>query len=219
VPESVGLPIAVGVGVLLVAWYWFGNEVMRRRAARLAVWSKRVVDPFGGTQSIRWLGGQAFRLEVEGPRAPFASLLVTGLVEAWDVPMVWAWNRFHGRRDLILLQAALRTQPLWGFEVFRPGTILAGDARHLVREEGWAEEPLDELIVAAAGDTPRKLAADLLNLFGAHRGRLIRIAARRQGTHLTLALTVTDPAAFDAADLTNLAQRLAERLRPPETCS
>src|SRR5260370_6207109 len=71
---------------------------MRRRAHRLALWSKRVIDPLGGTQTIRWLGGQAFRLEVEGAQAPFRSLSLTGLVESWDVPMVWAWNRLHGPR-------------------------------------------------------------------------------------------------------------------------
>ena len=97
--DSLGLPIALGLGVLLVAWYWAGNELMRRRAHRLALWSRRVIDPLGGTQTIRWLGGQAFRLEVEGARAPFRSLALTGLVESWDVPVVWAWNRLHGRRD------------------------------------------------------------------------------------------------------------------------
>src|SRR5258708_38966247 len=61
---------------------------MRRRAHRLALWSKRVIDPLGGTQSIRWLGGQAFRLEVDGPRAPFQSLMVTGLVESDELLLV-----------------------------------------------------------------------------------------------------------------------------------
>src|SRR6266508_4062641 len=151
-PDSAGLTVAVAVGVLLIGWFWAGNELMRRRAHRLALWSKRATDPLGGTQSIQWLGGQAFRISVEGPAEPFDSVLLTGLVESWDVPMVWAWNRLRGRRDMVLVQATLRQQPLlWGFEVYRPGSILAGDARHAARQEGWPESALGEFGLAAAG--------------------------------------------------------------------
>jgi hypothetical protein len=210
--DSLGLAVALGIGVLLVAWYWAGNELMRRRAHRLAVWSKRVIDPLGGKQTIRWLGGQAFRLEVEEPKAPFRTLMLTGLIESWDVPMVWAWNRLHGRRDMVLLQATLRSQPLFGLEVYRRGTVLAGDSRHYAHQEGWAEEALDDLMVAAPGEPPRRLAAELVSVLDAERSRLIRLAVRRQGSHLTLALNVPDPARLDPSDVHSLARRMAERI-------
>ena len=210
--DSLGLPIALSLGVILVAWYWAGNELMRRRAHRLALWSKRVIDPLGGTQTIRWLGGQAFRLEVEGAQAPFRSLSLTGLVESWDVPMVWAWNRMHGRRDMVLLQASLNQQPMWGLEVFRAGTLLAGDARLFARQEGWPEAPLGDLIVAAPGDAPRQLASELLGLIDVERYRLVRLAVRRQGHHVTLALNVPDPASFDPTLFARVASEVAARI-------
>ncbi len=210
--DSLGLPIALSLGVVLVAWYWAGNELMRRRAHRLALWSKRVIDPLGGKQTIRWLGGQAFRLEVEGAQAPFRSVALTGLVESWDVPVVWAWNRLHGRRDMVLLQANLRQQPMWGLEVYRTGTLLAGDARLFARQEGWAETALAEFTLAAGGDPPQKLAADLVGLLDAERARLTRLAVRRQGHHLTLALNVPDPAFLDPTSVSRLAKELAERI-------
>jgi len=206
------LPIALSLGVILVAWYWAGNELMRRRAHRLALWSKRVIDPLGGTQTIRWLGGQAFRLEVEGAQAPFRSLSLTGLVESWDVPMVWAWNRMHGRRDMVLLQASLNQQPMWGLEVFRAGTLLASDARLFARQEGWPEAPLGDLIVAAPGDAPRQLASELLGLIDVERSRLVRLAVRRQGHHVTLALNVPDPASFDPTLFARVASEVAARI-------
>ncbi len=210
--DSLGLPIALSLGVILVAWYWAGNELMRRRAHRLALWSKRVIDPLGGTQTIRWLGGQAFRLEVEGAQAPFRSLSLTGLVESWDVPMVWAWNRMHGRRDMVLLQASLNQQPMWGLEVFRAGTLLASDARLFARQEGWPEAPLGDLIVAAPGDAPRQLASELLGLIDVERSRLVRLAVRRQGHHVTLALNVPDPASFDPTLFARVASEVAARI-------
>jgi len=212
VSDSLGLPIALSLGVVLVAWYWAGNELMRRRAHRLALWSKRVIDPLGGKQTIRWLGGQAFRLEVEGAQAPFRSVALTGLVESWDVPVVWAWNRLHGRRDMVLLQASLTQQPMWGLEVYRTGTLLAGDARLFARQEGWAETALAEFTLAAGGDPPQKLAADLVGLLDAERARLTRLAVRRQGHHLTLALNVPNPGEFDPTTVSALAKELAERI-------
>src|SRR5919205_3958506 len=151
-PDSLALPALILVGGVLLVWYVVGNEVMRRRAHRLALWSKRGVDPLGGRQSIQWLTQQAFRLQVDEPRAPLRAATITGLVESWDVPMIWLWNRLHGRRDMVVLQLALREAPLWGFEVYRPGSILAGDARHFARQEGWEEASLDEFTVAAAGE-------------------------------------------------------------------
>ncbi len=215
-PDSLGLPLAIGLGVLLLGWYWAGNERMRRRAHRLALWSKRAIDPLGGVQSIRWISTQAFRLEVDGPslKAPFRTLILTGLVESWDVPVVWAWNRLHGRRDMILLQAMLQAQPLWGLEVYRPGTMLAGDSRHLAHQEGWTESALEDLSVAAGGDAPLQLATELVEVLDHERTRLIRLAVRRQGNHLTLALNVPDPGDFEPDKVCRLAQRLAERLTP-----
>jgi hypothetical protein len=210
--DSIGLPVALGVGALLVVWYLAGNELMRRRAHRLALWTKRVLDPLGDQQTIKWMGGQAFRLEVARPRAPFSTVSITGLIESWDVPIVWAWNRLRGRRDMVLLQATLRTQPLWGLEVYRPGTILAGDSRHSARQEGWTETALDGLAIAAAGDPPRRLALELLDLVSAERGRLVRLGVRRQVPHLTLALNVPDPARFEPDAARRLAERLAERV-------
>src|SRR5919202_840899 len=194
-PESLALPALLVVGGGLLVWYLAGNELMRRRGHRLAVWSKRALDPLGGTQSILWLTPQAFRLEVDAPRAAgLKRVSVTGLVESWDVPMIWLWNRWRGRRDMVVLSLSLAEQPLWGFEVFRPRSILAADARHYAKLEGWQLEPDEDLMIAAGGDGPRQLARRLLGVLQDERPNLIRLAARRQGALLTMALTVARPA-------------------------
>jgi hypothetical protein len=126
--------------------------------------------------------------------------------------MVWAWNRLHGRRDMIVLQATLRFQPFWGLEIYRPGTVLAGDSAQLARREGWTETPLGQLRVATPAQTGTALATDLLDLV--ERDRVLRLAVRRQAPHLTLALNVPDPARQDPSALTETARRLAARLAP-----
>ena len=218
-PETVAFPALVVLGAAFLVWFLAGNELMRRRARRLAVWSKRAVDPLGGKQSVQWLTQQAFRLEVDRPSAPFKTATITGLVESWDVPMVWLWNRLHGRRDMVVLNLSLREPPLWGFEVYRPGTILAGDARHFARQEGWAEEPLDEFTVAAPGDAPRQLASSLVQMLESDREWLVRLALRRQGAALTLAMNVANPERLEPRRVAELVRRLADHLSRWESFS
>jgi hypothetical protein len=127
--------------------------------------------------------------------------------------MVWAWNRLRGRRDMVLVQATLRRQPLlWGFEVYRPKSILAGDARHAARQEGWPESELDEFGLAAAAEHGTRLARDLVAELDVQRRRLVRLSARRTGHHLTLALNVPDADRFEPTELTRVVRRLAQRM-------
>lgn len=208
-----GVPIVLALGVLLFGWYFVGNEVMRRRAHRLAIWAKHALDPFGGKQSIRWFSGQAFRLEVDNANAPLKACALTGLTESWDVPFVWGWNRLRGRRDMLLLQATLRHAPPSGLEVYRPGTILAGDAAGFARQEDWPSSAHERFVVAAPGDRQRELALALLATLVAEQPRLVRLALRRQPPHLTLALNVPDPARFEPRAFTELVRRLADCLQ------
>jgi hypothetical protein len=207
--NDLGLPAFVTIGGGLLTWYIAGQEIMRRRARRLAVWCKRAVDPLGGKQSVKWLTMHSFRLEVEETKAPLRSAAITGLVESWDVPMVWAWNRLHGRRDMVLMEVALRRRPIWGLELYRPGALLAGDARHRAGQEGWLDERLEEFRLAPPGDAPRELACALLAEIETERARLVRLSVRRTGTaHLSFALNVPDRAALPPPTFHDLVQRL-----------
>ncbi len=209
-PEQVALPAVLGLGAIFIAWYLVGNEIMRRRGRALAVWCKRALDPMGGRQAVKWITMHSFRLEVEGLKAPFQAGSLTGLTESWDVPMIWLGNRLNGRRDMVLLQLSLRQQPIWGLELYRPRSILAGDARRTAVDEGWSEQPLEEFRLASAGGgAMQKLARDLLLALGDERLNLVRLAVRRRGHHLTLALNVPDRSRLTPVAFSQLVERLA----------
>jgi hypothetical protein len=202
--------LVVALGALLVIWYLVGNEVMRRRGRTLAVWCKRALDPMGGSQAIQWITTHSFRLEVHGLRPPFTEGSLTGLAESWDVPMIWAINRMNGRRDMVLLQLGLRQQPVWGLELYRPGSVLAGDARHAAAQEGWTERQLDSFRLASTGgDAPERLARELISELGDQSKNLVRLAIRRQGMHLTLAMNVPDRTSLSPDSFARLIQQLA----------
>jgi hypothetical protein len=206
--------VVVLLAAFLVGWYLAGNELMRRRGRRLAVWCKRALDPLGGAQSIVWLTTHSFRLQAERARPPLRACAITGLTESWDVPMVWLWNRSRGRRDMVLVQLDLARRPAVGLELYRPGALLAADARHLARQEGWAEEPLDEFRLAGPGPSARTLAGRLLPALGERRRHVVRLAVRLHAPHLTLAVNVGEPDRPDPARFSRLLLDLAERAAP-----
>lgn len=205
-------PALVLLAVVLIVWYIAGNEVMRRRARQLALWAKRGLDPFGGKQAVLWTTMQSFRLEVDGTKDPFRSLHLTGLVESWDTPAIWLMNRMRGRRDMIVLTAQLHSQPVSGFELYRAGSLLGGDARQMAIEERWVEEPLEEFRLAASTPKAREQALGLLALLGGERGYLVRLGVRRREPHLTLALNVPDRTRLDPNGFSTLLRALGSYL-------
>jgi hypothetical protein len=208
--NQIALPLVLAVGGFFLVWYIAGNELMRRRARRLALWSRGALEPAGGVLMIQWLALSAFRMEVREPRPPLQSGTLTGLVESWDVAPLWLWNRLRGRRDMVLLQCVLRRSPAFDFELYRPRSLLAGDVRHIVRREQWPEEPSEEFHMASPVADAYGIAGRLLAELGAQRDHLLRLAVRRRGTHLTLAMNLSNPAHVEPAGFYQLACRLAE---------
>ena len=73
-------------------------------------------------------------------------------------------------------------------------------------------DPILFPVVNVDDEYGRRLAAELVQVLDSERSRLVRLAVRRQGNHLTLALNVPDPARFDPSEVIRLARRLAERI-------
>jgi len=207
--SQLALPAVVVLSLFFIAWFVIGNEVMRRRGRELALWGKRAIDPLGGRQAIQWITMHSFRLEVQGMKAPFSSGSLTGLVESWDVPMIWLGNRIRGRRDMVLVQATLRQQPIWGLELYRRRSVLGTDARRAGAEESWPDRPLEEFRLAAPGETLEGLARQLIDDLGPDRGNLVRLSLRRRAPNLTLALNVPDRRRLTPGDFNQLLERIA----------
>jgi hypothetical protein len=205
-PLSIPGPLLVlAAGALLLGWYLAGNELMRRRARRLARWCRDAATPFGGTLAIRWLTTGSFQIEIQNPTRPLQSGSLTGLVESLDVAAIWFLNRLRGRRDMILLQLTLDRRPIWGLEIFRDPSILAADARHRAREEGWQISNLGEHQLAAPdGEAPAEFAQALHTALADQSRNLVRLAVRRQGVHVSLALNVPAPARLPPASFYQL---------------
>jgi hypothetical protein len=213
--DQIGL-VAVFVLVgLFLAWFVVGGEYNRRRAGRFAQWVYAGVKPFLGKASIRWLTTHAFEVYVEEARAPFGSIKVTGLLESRDMLAVWLYNRLTYRPDLLMLRANFSQQPGWGCEVFRPGTLLSGDAQQDARAAGWRPHHADgaELQIWHGGGKAADHCARLVNVARASDLELIHLAVRRAEPHLVLAVSAARFQQHEPARLFSLFTRLGEMIQ------
>jgi hypothetical protein len=111
------------------------------------------------------------------------------------------------------LQVSLRQQPIWGFELYRPRSVLAGDARKYAREEGWTETAFYGFRLASAGGLKmEKPVRELMAELGDDATNLVRLAVRRRGLHLTLAMNVPDRSRLTPDRFSQIVERLARVL-------
>ena len=114
---------------------------------------------------------------------------------------------------MVLLQLSLRQQPIWGLELFRPRSVRAADARKYSLEEGWTETALDGFRLASVGGPAmEKIARQLVAELGDEAPNLVRLAIRRRGLHLTLAMNVPEGSRITPDRFSQMVDRLARAL-------
>ena len=144
--ETIAVLVVAG---FFLAWYYAAFLYSRRLAARVARELKGPVLALGGTTQVRWFGTTAFRMTTEGASPPFKEFSVTVTLRPREMPINWAIGKAQGRRDAVLIEAALREDPKLEFELADPGTRI-GQRRRRARSD-WSTVALDgrELLLAA----------------------------------------------------------------------
>ena len=144
--ETIAVLVVAG---FFLAWYYAAFVYSRRLAARVARELKMPVLALGGTTQVRWFGTTAFRMTTEGASPPFREFSVTVTLRPREMPINWAIGKAQGRRDAVLIEAALREDPKLEFELADPGTRI-GQRRRRARSD-WSTVALDgrELLLAA----------------------------------------------------------------------
>jgi hypothetical protein len=186
---DVGTQAAIGLAAFLLGWYLVGLYLNRRRAGHLVRQIRDSIQPLGGTATIRFIGRNAFRIEVDKLAPPFATLGVSLLLEPRETFVLWLIGRCAGRRDWLMVSAGL-TGPVRAIcEVYHPRRRGAMDSRSEVQELGWKPEPLPgrpELVCAAPGSDGRGLAQEAMALL--HGTEVWRLRIRNKTPHLSVSL-------------------------------
>jgi hypothetical protein len=223
--EVVGPYLVVTVAGVFLLWFFVGAHLTRRRLAEAARCVYRGLELYNAPgptpmqASIKWLSTNAFNIALESARPPFTAVVVTVLLQSRDMMTMWLIDRVSSRRDLIMLRFDLERQPIWGVEIYRRHSILAGEATHLAKRSGWVVQPSADgrLLIAHGGGKASDLCAELLAALGAEERGLVRLSVRRQSPHLTLAVDMLNPSSCDPAELLRLGERLADVTRTYST--
>ncbi|MDI3316959.1 MAG: hypothetical protein QJR14_05015 [Bacillota bacterium] len=154
---------------LLAVWWVAGAWVNRRRAERVLAALRPELRELAGSATIRWHGGSAFRIDLEGVGSPFRAVAVLALLAGREAPLAILWTLWRRRGDQLVIEADLLRQParellLEGPEQL-PG-LPAGSVLELRRQHPHLHlaVPLEgppEATVAAAFRNLRQRAAGL----------------------------------------------------------
>ena len=187
--SDLGTTVAIALAGLLLLWYVVGMQVKRRRAGALMRQIRDSVLPLGGNATIRWIGRNAFRVEVDKLAAPYVHVSASVLLEPYETLILWALGRLRGRRDWLVVTVALLERVSGSFEVYHPKRRGAFQVSRDIRSKGWREEPLPgrpSLRYAASDADGRALAQQVVTILGGQE--LWRAALQPEKPNLILSL-------------------------------
>jgi hypothetical protein len=132
--------------IALVAWFSAGTIWNIRRGRLLMRWMQGGLPVLGERTTVRWLGSSAVEMVIHNAKPPFASVTLVVVLEARDVPWMWALGRARGRRDMLIIRGVLRRVPQVEFEALDAASWSGREALPRVPKEWLVRQP------AAAGD-------------------------------------------------------------------
>jgi len=171
--------MVIGLSVLLVLWYPFGRRMNRRRGLQALRWLREGIRAYEGQAAVNWVGGSAFRVDVQGALGPFKRVGMMVLLEAREMLLLWIINRLRGQRDMLVIRGDLRLKPKTDLETRRGWR--AGRAMKALEKEGWTVDSLNGMFIALKRDAEivSRLASALSEAAG-----LVRLSLRKRSPHL-----------------------------------
>ncbi len=111
---------AIGLILFVMLWFALGTQRNIRKGNELLRWLQGGLPILGRRTTMRWLGSSAIELGIVEPAAPFREAMVVIVLEPRDVSLLWAYARWRGRRDFVIVRASLVRPPRFGIDVRDP---------------------------------------------------------------------------------------------------
>ena len=107
--------VVMGLGLILVLWYFVFATYNRRRGVRIFRWLQRDFSKLGDSKNIQsgWIGssGSGAQIVVQPAHPPFQRLELLYLLQSRELAPLWLIDVLRGKRDLIICRAVLRDRP------------------------------------------------------------------------------------------------------------
>jgi len=118
--SAIGTSLAIAAILVVLLWFAFGTQRNIRIGNELLRWLQDGLPLIGERTTLRWLGSSAVELRIGEAAEPFREATILVVLEPRDVGLLWAWARWRGRRDFLIVRANLRTAPRYGVDARDP---------------------------------------------------------------------------------------------------
>ena len=118
--EAFGPTIAIALILFVMLWFAFGTQRNIRKGNDLLRWLQGGLPLLGRRTTMRWLGSSAVELGIVEPAPPFREATVVVVLEPRDVSFLWAYARWRGRRDFLIVRLNLVAAPRFAIDVRDP---------------------------------------------------------------------------------------------------
>jgi len=214
--EGIEGHVVIGLSVVVLVWYFLGQQAMRRRGLLLLQQVRPAVPILGESPTLRWLGGSAFQLTIERPMHPFKALVLTVVLEPREIVFLWLVNRFRQRRDLMVVRGDFVARPPAMGELFRAEGPGGKEAHAEAIRERWPIDLFDAngLQLAASSPLLRDMLRDATQSLPTQLSSLLRLSIRDRSPHLLLNYTLRPGQEGHIGDVFRCVLDLAHTLIP-----
>lgn len=203
--------LLIGALVVVLLAFTFGTQRNITRGNAILRWLQGALPRLGQRSTLRWLGSSVAELQLVDPAAPFREVTVLTVLEPRDIPLLWAFTRKRGRRDLLIFRTSLRRAPRIELEASDPAAWIT--AREPGEEPGWRSLAWSGDIRAVERGEPDaamiEAARAAWTSLTSASGGVWRMSVRRTVPHLEVHVRPPDLAAVDSTPLIEAIRGLA----------
>jgi len=201
---DLGQQIVIVLSIILVVWYVLFSYLNRRRGIATYYWLREGLGELGEINEAEWIGssGSGARLVVSNAKNPFRRIEVVYLLQTREVPPLWVFNILRGKRDTLILKAALKSKPKQELEVARKGergfeTLLENE-----KNRPYVQVSAPEGYLMAFRGKEEELFLERLRSFLSQYPDIVRqISLQRKKPHLILQTNLPDLGGATAKEL------------------
>ena len=184
--ELIGL-----IAVAVVAWFAAGTIWNVRLGRELMRWMQGGLPVLGERTTVRWLGSTAVEMVIDKGKAQLAKVTVVIFLEPRDLPW-WPLSHLYGRRDTLIIRAALRRAPTVELEALAAGSWSARDARSRVPSTWTVREAEAGVVVHHAGAAALAQADRMLAAARRAGLAIMRLSVRRTEPNFQIHVALPD---------------------------
>jgi hypothetical protein len=189
--------------IFVLGWFALGSSANVKRGNRAMKWMQGGLKTIGDKATVRWIGTTAVDLGIANAKPPFESASVVVFLAPRDLPWLWAASRARGRRDTLILRAALKKAPVVDLELLDRESWSGRDAESGMKNDTWVTRDVAGLSAAFKVESALDAAPSLADAARASGAAVRRVSVRRKDPHLTLHVDLpaetADAAAFFSA--------------------